>query len=228
MTDSIHVPILRLNSVTLRYHRGEQAVDALRDVTVVLHPGEFVGLVGPSGSGKSSLLNILGFVRSPDAGTLEVEGRQVQLTHERELRTYRRSMIGFVFQRFHLLPTLTAVENVMVTLRLNSTPQREARRRALSLLESVGLSARADHLPRQLSGGEMQRVAVCRALAHRPKVLLADEPTGNLDTESGARVLNLLSQAARDGTTVLMATHSAEAQSYCSRVIRLRDGRVVE
>jgi ABC-type lipoprotein export system ATPase subunit len=220
-------PIVSADNVSLVYQRGTSKLTVLSDITLSIYPGSFVGLVGPSGSGKSSLLNILGLVTSPHSGTVQFGDEFIDFSRASYLRSLRRTFIGFVFQRFNLLPTLTAKENIMVSLRLSGESAKNASERADHLLSEVGLAERRNHVPSQLSGGEMQRVAVCRAVAHRPKMILADEPTGSLDTASGEQVLQLLAQTTQSGTAVLIATHSAEAESYCSSVIRLRDGQII-
>lgn len=219
--------VLQVESLSKDYGQGEGAVRALRSVSFSIAAGEVVALSGPSGCGKSSLLSIVGLVMPPTKGVVVLGGAQVSFAHERQLCQYRRSALGYVFQYFNLLPTLTAEENIMLTALLGGASTRSARARAAELLAHVGLSHRRGHRPDQLSGGEMQRVAVCRALAHRPKLLLADEPTGNLDTKAGHAVLDLLKEAAREGAAVLMATHREDSLVWCHRVLRLHDGELV-
>jgi putative ABC transport system ATP-binding protein len=218
---------LEITSLSKQYGQGEGAVHALRGVSFGVSRGEFVALSGPSGCGKSSLLSIGGLVMSPSSGRVVIAGEAINFENERNLARYRRTLLGYVFQYFNLLPTLTAEENVIVTPLLAGVSSRDARRRARELLEQVGLVHRCTHRPHQLSGGEMQRVAVCRALAHHPRLILADEPTGNLDTKSGHAVLDLLKKAASEGAAVIMATHREDSLTWCGRVIRLHDGELV-
>jgi putative ABC transport system ATP-binding protein len=207
---------------------GDGAVaEALAGVSFALEPGEFVALLGPSGCGKSTLLNLLGALDRPTGGRVRVDGRDLALLTEDQRDLYRRRTAATVFQFFNLLPTMTALENVALPLLLDGVPSDEADARAEALLRDVGLSGKAGSFPWQLSGGQMQRVAVARALVAGPALLLADEPTGNLDSKSGAQVLDLLSGlVAGRGVTILLATHSSEAAARAGRVLRLRDGRL--
>lgn len=207
---------------------GDGAVAAaLAGVSFSLEPGEFVALLGPSGCGKSTLLNLLGALDRPTGGRVRVDGRDLALLSEDDRDLYRRRTVTTVFQFFNLLPTMTALENVALPLLLDDVPPEEADLRAKALLEDVGLSGKAGSFPWQLSGGQMQRVAVARALVVGPALLLADEPTGNLDSRSGAQVLDLLDGlVAGRGVTILLATHSSEAAARAGRVLRLRDGRL--
>ncbi len=204
-------------------------VRALDDVTLEIAAGEFVAITGPSGSGKSTLLNLIGTLDRPTSGRVVVDGVDVGTLRGNALADFRRERIGFVFQMFHLVPTLTALENVMLPL----VPYRRGLKfrleeRARELLEAVGLGDRLHHLPGQLSGGEQQRVAVARALINTPKVILADEPTGNLDSQAGAEIVALLRQLNRErGVTVLVATHNEAVAQAADRILRLRDGRLV-
>jgi len=201
--------------------------DALYGVSFELAPGTFVALVGPSGCGKSTLLNLLGSLDRPSSGSVLVDGRDLAAFSERERDTYRRRGVGTVFQMFNLLPTMTVLENVALPMLLDGVGPGEADARAARGLADVGLAGREGAYPYELSGGQMQRVAVARALANRPPLLLADEPTGNLDSKAGAQVLELLATVVRDtGVTAVMATHSAEAAAYATRTLRLRDGRL--
>ncbi len=201
---------------------------ALRGVSLSVRRGETVAVVGPSGSGKSTLLNLIGGLDRPSRGRILLEGRNLAELDDDELALVRREKIGFVFQFFHLLPTLTCVENVALPLHLRGWSRRSAEARARELLALVGLGERLDHLPEELSGGERQRVAIARALAANPPVLLADEPTGNLDTRTGAEILTLLADLhTRLGTTMLIVTHDAQVARACARVVTLRDGQIV-
>lgn len=227
MIDSGSV-VLDAERVSKSFTQGDQRVDAVRGVSVRLRAGEFVALSGPSGCGKSTLLNILGLVESPSSGILRLDGEEISSVSPRVLRDLRREKVGYVFQAFNLLSTLTALENVMVPLILTTGDRAQSEARATQLLGDLGMEHRAHALPATLSGGEAQRVAIARAVAHRPRYVLADEPTGNLDSAAGERVLTLLRAIADSGTTVLMATHSADALRYCSRTLRMRDGELIE
>lgn len=218
---------VRLHEVTKAYQMGAVQVDALRGVDLEVAKGEFVVVVGPSGSGKTTTLNLVGGLDSPTSGQLVVDGVDIAGYDDRELTAYRRDRIGFIFQFFNLLPTLTARENVEFALELLDRDGRRVQQRALELLEKVGLADRADHFPYQLSGGEQQRVAIARALAKDPEMLLADEPTGNLDFRMGQRVLRVMQDLNRDEKrTVLLVTHNTAIGKMGDRVIHLRDGQV--
>lgn len=216
---------LQLDEVSRVYRSGDELLRAVDKVSFCVEPGEFVALCGPSGCGKSTLLNIAGLADAPTEGGVFFADGRVDYSNPRSLLRYRRRYLGYVFQQFNLLPTLTALENVSLTAILSGQNRKDATTSALHLLERVGLGQRAGHLPSHLSGGEMQRVALCRAVIHRPPLLLADEPTGNLDSHSGEKVLTLLREFASEGTAILMATHSTEALSYTSRVLQIRDGK---
>jgi len=202
------------------------AVEALRGVNLVVEAGEFVALVGPSGSGKSTLLHLIGAMDTPTRGEVHLNGRTLAQTNDAGRTRLRCHEVGFVFQTFNLLPTLSALENVEIALRLAGVSRRERRARAIELLERVGLGERIGHLPRQLSGGERQRVAIARALANRPALLLADEPTGNLDSATGQVIVGLLRQFNTEGQTIVLVTHDPEIAAQAGRVLRIRDGRI--
>ncbi|MDP6085498.1 MAG: ABC transporter ATP-binding protein [Nitrospinota bacterium] len=205
--------------------RQPEAVTALRDVSLSVAAGEFVALMGPSGCGKSTLLNLVAGIDRPSSGEVRVEGKCVSALSERELTRLRRRDLGVVYQFFHLLPTLTAIENVTLPLVLNGLSGREASGLAREILDRVGLATRSDHLPSELSGGELQRTALARAVVHRPKILLADEPTGNLDSAKGEDLMaHVRALAGEIGLTVLLATHSREVAAQADRVIHLHDG----
>ena len=207
--------------------KGYAGRPVLRGVSLALHAGERLALTGPSGSGKSTLLNCLGGVDRPDGGSIRFKNLALEAMNADELTEVRRRDIGTIFQFFHLLPTLTAAENVELPLQLNGVATAERMRRVRSLLERVGVAERAQAFPGQLSGGEMQRVAIARALAHGPAVLLADEPTGNLDSRNGAIILELLRELSDEtGTALLLVTHSGAAAHICHREIHLRDGQI--
>ncbi|MBX6341283.1 MAG: ABC transporter ATP-binding protein [Thermomicrobiaceae bacterium] len=218
-------PLIAIHDVTKEYRSGRRAIQALRGVDLEVEPGEWLSILGPSGCGKSTLLNLLAGIDRPTTGTVTIGGVEVSTQTEEQLARWRGAAIGIVFQFFQLMPTLTAVENVMLPLQLAG--RRGSRARALSLLDRVGLRHLADHLPNELSGGEQQRVAIARALANDPPLLLADEPTGNLDSASGARVLDLLHEIWRQGTTIILVTHDRAVADEGSRVIEMRDGRIV-
>jgi putative ABC transport system ATP-binding protein len=201
-------------------------VVAVRDVTLTVAPGEHIAIRGPSGCGKSTLLHMLGCVDAPSSGTLVFEGHDIATLGDRARSLLRLRHIGFVFQRFFLLPTLTAAENVELPQAEAGVAARERRRRTLELLEYVGLGARTDHRPSQLSGGEMQRVAIARALANRPRLLLADEPTGELDQATGEQVAALLDRVNADGTALVIVTHDPVLAGRARRVLTMRDGRI--
>ena len=218
-------PRLELRRASKVYQTNGQKLEALREVSLVLEPGTITALVGRSGCGKTTLLNLAGAMDFPTSGEVMIDGRDTSSLREGELTALRRTRIGFVFQFFQLLPALTVLENVELPLLLAGS--RTAREAARDRLEWVGLQDKTDSFPYQLSGGQMQRVAIARALVHTPQILIADEPTGNLDNASGERVLALLSEAAgRFGATVLVATHSAEAAAIAQTRIQLRDGRI--
>ncbi|HUK40722.1 MAG TPA: ABC transporter ATP-binding protein [Candidatus Acidoferrales bacterium] len=219
--------MIRCIDVRKAYRQGENEIVALAGVSLDIPRGAFTAIMGPSGSGKSTLLHLMGGLDRPSAGDLLVDGRLVAQMADDEVTLFRRTNIGFVFQFFNLLPTLTALENVTLPLVLDGRSKAEADQRAALLLEKVGLRKRLHHLPEALSGGEIQRVAIARALAFNPPILLADEPTGNLDSKTGQDVLSLLRQINREqGSTIVMATHSQEAARSTDRIIQLRDGRV--
>lgn len=206
---------------------GETVVEALRGINLEVARGQFVALVGPSGSGKSTFLNLVGGLDRPSAGELWVDSVELSASKEKALTQHRRRRVGFVFQSFNLLPRLTALENVALPLMFVGVSERERLLRAEQLLAQVGLADRLEHRPTQLSGGEQQRVAIARALVNRPTIVLADEPTGNLDTATGAEIMALLRRLNREqGVTLLLVTHDPEAAGFADRVIQLRDGRI--
>jgi putative ABC transport system ATP-binding protein len=215
---------VRLRGVNKTYGSGAAAAVALHNVDLDIGVGEFVAVLGPSGSGKTTLLNVVGGIESADTGTIEVAGHEISQRRPRDLGGFRRAHVGFVFQFFSLIPTLTAAENVQIVIELTGRGDRGS---VADLLGAVDLSGRADHFPAQLSGGEQQRVAIARALATNPDLLLADEPAGALDLSTGRRVLALLQQAGRSGRTVVMVTHNEAAAQIADRVVRMRDGAIV-
>ncbi|MGW4773918.1 ABC transporter ATP-binding protein [Nocardia sp. NPDC004278] len=218
--------MLELTDITKEYRVGEQTVRALDSISLRIESGEFTSIIGPSGSGKSTLLHLLGALDTPDAGSIRFQGEEIGGLDDERQSEFRRHRVGFIFQFFNLLPTLTAWENVAIPKLLDGTGLRKAKPRALELLDLVGLSERAAHRPAELSGGQMQRVAVARALIMDPPLILADEPTGNLDSKTGTAILKLLGDIAGNGNSVVMVTHDMGAIEYCDRVITLRDGQI--
>ncbi len=220
--------LLATHNLVKTYVNGDVTTPVLYDVNVEVNEGEFVALMGPSGSGKSTLMHILGFLDRPTSGDFQFAGENVASLSDDERAVRRSRDVGFVFQAFHLLPRLTALENVMLPLAYQNVPVHERRARATKILTDMGLGDRLEHLPNQLSGGQKQRVAIARALVADPKVIFADEPTGNLDSASSAQVLGLLHGLHRHhGKTIVMVTHEPEAAAYASRIVRLKDGRIV-
>ena len=214
-------------NLSKHYTEGDRVVRALDALDLSVDCGEFVSVTGPSGCGKTTLLQLVGALDTPSDGEIEAAGVSLQLASEKERTAYRRQEVGIVFQFFNLLPTLTVAENIGLPLRLQGTPVGEITRRVDSILPRVGLENRATHLPQQLSGGEMQRVALARALIHQPRILLADEPTGNLDSENAALVMTLIHQLHSEGDlTLLLVTHSEEVAEMADRRIRMRDGKL--
>ncbi|MDI3517322.1 MAG: putative transport system ATP-binding protein [Thermotogota bacterium] len=220
--------MIRLENVTRIYRMGTEEVRALDGVTLEVQPGEILVVMGPSGSGKSTLLHIMGCLDRPTSGQVYIDGRNVSKLNDRQLARVRNAMLGFVFQQFNLLPRLTALENVELPMIYAGVPRKKRIDRARDLLERFELSDRLKHRPSQLSGGQQQRVAIARALANNPKVILADEPTGNLDTASGEVVIeNLVRLNREEGITVVVVTHDPEIAGIGDRVIHMRDGRII-
>ena len=220
------MPLLSAIDVRKTYVTGDARVTALAGVSLTLERGDFVALMGPSGCGKSTLLHVCGAMDRPSGGGVEFEGRALAALSDDELTRVRRDRIGFVFQFFNLLPTLTLADNIALPCLLGGMPGGEADAKASRLAERVGIGHRLRHFPQQVSGGEMQRAAIARALVHEPSLVIADEPTGNLDSENGARVLALLGELCRDsGVAILLATHAAEVAAAAGRICRMRDGR---
>jgi len=216
-----------VKNVTKRYE-GKRTVHALRDVSLRIEKGEMVATMGPSGSGKSTLLNIIGGLDRPSDGSIFIDGVEIERLDDDSLTRLRREKIGFVFQFFNLLPTLNAQENVALPLHLARVSRREAAARSVAMLELVGLADRQEHLPDELSGGEQQRVAMARALVLRPPLILADEPTGNLDSRNGEEVLSLFKRLqSQFNTTVMMVTHDSRAATFCDRILQMQDGRMI-
>jgi putative ABC transport system ATP-binding protein len=218
--------MIRLQNVSKVYHADSLPVEALRDVDLEVAEGEFIALMGPSGSGKSTLLSILGAMNPPTEGSVTIDGIDPYSLPAERQADFRHEYVGFIFQQYHLIPYLTVLENVMLPLAIAREPREAKRRAALEALEQVGLGGKENRLPSQLSGGEQARVTVARSLVNRPPLLLADEPTGNLDSATGARVLELLQNLHHEGQTVVMVTHNHEAARCAEHVVRLRDGLV--
>jgi putative ABC transport system ATP-binding protein len=212
--------------VSKDYPMNGETVHALRGVSLTVDPGEFVAVVGPSGSGKSTLLQVIGGIDTPSAGSVEIQGTSLSSLSDRELTRLRLTRLGFIFQRFHLLPVLTARENVELPMAEAGMPRKQRQARAAELLDYVGLAHRIHHRATQLSGGEMQRVAIARAVANRPVLLLADEPTGELDAATGQEILALFSRLHRDGTTLVVVTHDEHLAGQAGRTIHMLDGRI--
>ncbi len=220
--------LIRLENVTREYVMGARKLFALREASLDIHAGEFVAITGPSGSGKSTLLNLISGIDRPDVGQVWVDGTQVNTMSENALAKWRGQHIGIVFQFFQLLPTLTALENVLLPMELRNSYSNHRQERAMAALERVGLADRATQLPSELSGGEQQRVAIARALVNDPPILLADEPTGNLDSATGERVVALLLELNQSGKTIVLVTHEEDLARQASRVVHVRDGHVIE
>ena len=217
--------VIEIRNLSMRLTSGGREVSILDDISLDVPAKQFVAIVGPSGSGKSTLLGLIAGMDTPTSGTISLEGQEITNLSEDELARLRRRKIGYVFQSFHLIPTLTAQENVAVPLELAGDPEAESK--ANALLRAVGLESRLQHYPAQLSGGEQQRVAVARAFANNPAILLADEPTGNLDTATGGQVIELLIRLNRDhGSTLVLVTHDPALAVHADRIVRLRDGRI--
>ena len=219
--------MLQLSAISKLYRTSEIETGALRDVSLSVGRGEFVAVMGPSGCGKSTLLNILGLLDSPSSGSYRLFGEEISSLPEGELTQLRRQAVGFVFQSFNLIDDLSVADNVEVALIYRGVPARERRIRVAESLEQVGMAHRARHRPGQLSGGQQQRVAIARALVARPKLILADEPTGNLDTGNGAAVMGMLLDAVAGGTAVVMVTHSEGHAAMAARTLRMLDGRLI-
>ena len=219
--------MITVTALSKIYRMGDNQVHALDDVSLTVKEGEIVAIMGPSGSGKSTLMNILGCLDQPTQGSYLLSGRDVGKLGEREQAALRNREIGFVFQSFNLLPKLTAIENVELPLVYAGISHKERRRRANEALERMGLAERIHHKPQELSGGQQQRVAIARALVSRPRFILADEPTGNLDSRSGAEIMGVFQELNRQGITIILVTHEEDIASYTRRIIRFLDGRII-
>jgi len=219
--------MIRLHNVSKTYRTDKVETLALKDINLHIARAEFVGIMGPSGCGKSTLLNLIGLLDVPGSGTIEVGGQPVGSYQDKHVAQLRNTTFGFIFQSFHLINDLRVIDNVELPLLYRDLPAKRRRRMAREALEKVGLGARMDHYPNQLSGGQQQRVAIARAIVGQPQVLLADEPTGNLDSQMGREVMDILLQLHREGTTVVMVTHNEHDARLASRIVRVFDGQLV-
>jgi len=218
--------MIEVKNVSRRFKVGDEYVTALDKVSLTIHDGEFVAFMGPSGSGKTTLLNLIGGLDQPDNGEISVDDKRIDRLNDKAMSRYRNKELGFVFQSFNLQTTYTAVENVALPLFFARLGSRERKKRARKQLDRVGLANRAEHRPHQLSAGQRQRVAIARALVNEPRIILADEPTGNLDTKNGKDIVNLLrTLSTRDGVTVIMVTHDEMMAKAADRIVRIRDGK---
>ena len=219
--------MIKLTGINKIYRTNEIETVALENVNLEVNKGEFLSIMGPSGCGKSTLLNIMGLLDAPTGGTIEIAGTKVDGMKDKELAAFRNRKLGFVFQSFHLINSLNVLDNVELPLLYRKVSSKERRRLAEEVLQKVGLSHRMRHMPTQLSGGQCQRVAIARAIIGNPEIILADEPTGNLDSKNGKEVMGLLSELNKEGTTIVMVTHSQHDAGYADRIINLFDGQVV-
>jgi len=219
-------PVIELDNIWKIYQVGDVKVEALRGVSISIKSGEFVAITGPSGSGKSTMMNMVGALDIPSKGAIYLDGKDISKLHESELAEIRGKKIGFVFQQFNLISTLTALENVMLPMEFQDSEN--SREKAIEVLDLVGLKDRMNHKPKELSGGQQQRVAIARALSNNPEVILADEPTGNLDSKTGKEIMTLFNELHKKGKTIILITHDLNLVNYGERVIKLVDGKVLK
>jgi putative ABC transport system ATP-binding protein len=218
--------MINIKNISKTYNIGSEELTVLDDVSLKIEKGEFVAIVGPSGSGKSTLMNMIGGLDRPSRGEVIIEGEDISKFKDKKMSKFRNEKIGFVFQSFNLEPTLTAVENVMMPLMIAGVSDKEMNDKAKSVLEALGMGDRMKHKPTELSGGQRQRVSIARALVNDPKIILADEPTGNLDSKSGSAAMEMLTNFKKKGYTIVMVTHNMEEARYADRVIKIKDGKV--
>ena len=220
--------IIRLENVHKNYKMGDVEIRAVDDASLTINKGDFVAIMGPSGSGKSTMMNLVGALDLANEGEIFLDKIDIEHLHESDLAQIRGRKIGFIFQTFNLIPTLTALENVMLPMTFQNVPKQEREERAKMLLERVKLGHRLTHLPNELSGGERQRVAIARAMANNPDVILADEPTGNLDSKTGEEIIKMFQELNKEGKTIIIVTHDANIAKHAERIIKLKDGRIVK
>ncbi|MCC6176032.1 MAG: ABC transporter ATP-binding protein [Chloroflexi bacterium] len=220
-------PVIRVTDLTKTYRMGTNEVHALRGISLVVWPGEFVAIMGPSGSGKSTFMNVIGCLDRPTSGTYELDGQEVTKMTPNALADFRNHKLGFIFQGFNLLQRMDALGNVMLPMLYANVPPEVRRQRGLAALAAVGLAERADHRPNELSGGQQQRVAIARALVNNPSLILADEPTGNLDSRTSVEIMAILQQLNASGATIVLVTHEPDIAEHCSRIVAFRDGHVL-
>jgi len=220
--------MLELKNVEKEYQLGKVVVPVLRNINFKIKKGEFVSIMGPSGSGKTTMLNLIGFLDRPTRGKVYIEGKDTSLLNDNQLAKIRNRKIGFIFQMYNIIARLTALENVMMPMMYAGVPASERKKRAEQLLEQVGLGDRKNHHPTELSGGERQRVSIARALANNPQILVADEPTGNLDSKSGKMIMEILKELNKKGQTIILVTHNPELSKYAQREVKMIDGEIIE
>ena len=224
----IRQEIIKLENVSKNYQMGTSVIEAVSDANITINKGDFVAIVGPSGSGKSTMMNLIGALDLASKGNIFLDGLNIENLEESELAQIRGKKIGFVFQTFNLIPTLTAIENVMLPMTFQGERLEIRKERAKNLLKEMGLENRLSHLPNELSGGERQRVALARALANNPEVILADEPTGNLDSKRGKEVAEMFVRLSKQGKTIILVTHDMEIANYAKKIYKLRDGKIIK
>ena len=227
-TQKISKGIIKLKNVSKHYYLGNETIKAVDEISVTINKGDFIAIVGPSGSGKSTMMNLVGALDLATKGEIYLDNVNIEILKESELALLRSKKIGFIFQTFNLIPTLTALENVMLPMIFRGISLRYRKEKAMLLLEKIGLGQRLNHLPSELSGGEKQRVAIARALINDPEVILADEPTGNLDTKRGKELAGMFKGLSKEGKTIILVTHDEELAGYADKIYRLRDGKIIK